>query len=83
MVRTVGEYQEAGRLLDAVLGGHRIEIMPNDPIEAIAIVFKAYRSSRRERPDDVVRSVAELYVDQVIKALETWLDYPVVTVEGE
>jgi len=79
----MSEYQEAGRLLDAVLAGHRIEVMPEDPVGTILVVFKAHRDRPPEEPDDLLRGASDLCVDQVVKALETWLDYPAVTIEGD
>jgi hypothetical protein len=74
----MSEYQEAGRLLDAVLTGHRIEIMPDDPVGQILLLFKAYWDSRsplgpNEKWRVVMEPDTELYVQKVIADLERWL----------
>jgi len=73
----MSEYQEAGRLLDAVLGGHRIEIMPNDPVGAILMVFKAYRDIGPLAAGPTMTIESELSVQKVIADLEEWLANPV------
>ncbi len=78
----MSEYQEAGRLLDAVLTGHRIEIMPDDPVGQILLLFKAYWDSRSPLgPNEKWRAVmepdTEIYVQKVIADLERWLRNPI------
>jgi len=72
-----GEYQEAGRLLDGVLAGHRIEVMPEDPIGAILMVFKAYRDIGPLVAGPTMTIETELYVQEVIADLEGWLANPI------